>query len=460
MNDACSGMTTQQGSEQLREALLSLRLENDRLQLQNDHAGLLLGALESLLTISIDDDPFASVFDSLRGVFAFDQVMVLAEADASRLSCIVAEPQSLIGVDWPVGAFFRRVMGGRAATTVSNESLEEWQSVPPDLLSSRQPALYLPISVRDGRGVLVLLRNVGSEGFDRSHVTLGRKFALLASHALAARFARDMISSNAARALAAEEASEAKSLFIANFSHELRTPLNAVIGFSDFILTGMMGAIGNAKYEEYIGHIRSSGEHLLSIVNNLLLFSKMEAGQHSIELEFLPLSDEVTYVSDMLALEAGRQNIAVSVGAVDQDPLVWVDRQSLRQMLINLVGNAIKFSSTGGAIHIDVRPDSAEPAVTVRIRDEGCGIPRETLYQLGNPFVQAEGVFARRHQGTGLGLAICFGLAEAMGAVLQVTSEEGAGTTVSLRLPLEKDAKLAAVTPGKACGTLQGAPDF
>ena len=427
-------------TEQLREALLSLQLENDRLRQENDHAVLLQGAFESLLTISIDDDPFASVFDSLRSVFTFDQVMVLAEQDNACLRCIVAEPRALIGVDWPVGAFFTRVMGGRVATTFSNEGIEEWASIPPDLLSPRHPALYLPVSVRDGRGVLVLLRDVGSGGFDRSHVALGQKFALLASHALAARFARDMISANAARALAAEDASEAKSLFIANVSHELRTPLNAIIGFSDFILSRIMGSIGNRKYEEYIEHVRSSGEHLLSIVNNLLLFGKMEARQHAIEVEPVSLASEVAYVRGMLMLEAERHDLTLQFTPIDEALVVWGDKQSVRQILINLIGNAIKFSKAGDVVRIDLDCPAGQRAVTIRISDQGCGIPRETLDQLGNPFVQAEGVFSREHQGTGLELAICFGLADAMGASIAIDSVVGTGTTVSLTLSTDRAA--------------------
>lgn len=331
-------------------------------------------------------------------------------------------------------------MEGRVTTTFSNESIEEWAAIPSDLLSPQRPALYLPVSVRDGRGVLVLLRDVGSSGFDRSHVALGRKFALLASHALAARFARDMISANAARALAAEDASEAKSLFIANVSHELRTPLNAIIGFSDFILSRIMGSIGNHKYEEYIGHVRSSGEHLLSIVNNLLLFGKMEAQQHAIEIEPVTLATEMAYVRGMLMLEAERHDLKLVFAPIDEALVIWGDRQSVRQILINLIGNAIKFSSVGDVVHIDLVRPAGEQAVTVRISDQGCGIPRETLEQLGNPFVQAEGVFSRQHQGTGLGLAICFGLAEAMGASIAVDSAVGSGTTVSLTLNTERAA--------------------
>jgi len=176
-----------ESSEELRETLVSLRRDNERLRVETMHASLLWRALESLLQIRIDDDPFPGVFDSMRSVFAFEQAMVLAEAGEDRLRCIVAVPSELIGIGWKAGPFLKRVTAGRVSVTFANHELEEWRDLPRQLLSPAQPALYLPIRVRDRRGVLVLLRSEGSAGFDRNHVTLARKFALLASHALAAR---------------------------------------------------------------------------------------------------------------------------------------------------------------------------------------------------------------------------------------------------------------------------------
>jgi len=423
-------------TEELREALTALQRENERLRLESAHAVSLLGALERILRLEFAADPFASVFESLRSVFDFAQAMVLAESGDRHLDCIVATASAPKGMRWPVHRFFRSVMDGRVAATFDNRELEEWRVVPAEILSPDQPALYLPLRIQGRGGVLVLLRDAGADGFDRNDVALARRFALLASHALAAHDARQQIRDNQARALSAEEASEAKSLFIANMSHELRTPLNAIIGFSEFIDSGILGTVGNPRYGEYVRDIMSSGRHLLAIVNNLLLFAKMEAGQHRAEVEPLDLGAELQAVQRMLQIEADRRSVAVAVAATPERPaVVAADSQSLRQILINVIGNAIKFSDHGGTVRVSLEADAEGETVVLRVDDDGCGIPPDTLRQLGNPFVQAEGVFSRRHQGTGLGLAICFGLAEAMGAAITVDSVESVGTTVAVALP-------------------------
>ena len=428
-------------TEELREALARLQHENERLRIETAHAQRLLAGLEHLLRVTIDEDPFLGVFESLRTVFTFEQAMVLAEAEGvrDRLDCIVAEPRSLVGLSWPVHGFFRKVMSGRVAATFSSAELEEWRAAPPGAPSPEQPALYLPIRIRERSGVMVLLRRPDSPGFDRDHVALARRFSLLASHALASYDARATIRAHRARALAAEEASNAKSLFIANMSHELRTPLNAIIGFSEVMGNEMLGPLGNQRYREYLDDIQDSGRHLLGVINNLLLFAKMEAGQHRTEIESLDLGEELTTVLRMLQMEAKRREVRLIAGEIDPDTLVRADAQSLRQILINVIGNAIKFSPVGGRVEIARAPAPEAGRLRISVADRGCGIPHDTLRQLGNPFVQAEGAFARRHQGTGLGLAICFGLAQAMGASLTIESEEHAGTTVILDLRLASD---------------------
>jgi diguanylate cyclase (GGDEF)-like protein/PAS domain S-box-containing protein len=181
-------------SEELREKLVSLQQDHERLRTETSHANLLLQALETLLSIEAGGDPFAGVFQSLHDVFDYEQAMVLAEGPGpegpgDRLECIAAVPDTLIGLSFRHGPFLKRVTAGRVTVTFSNHELDEWRDLPTDLISPHQPALYLPIRVRDRRGVLVLLRAVASNGFDRSQVRLARKFALLASSALAARHA-------------------------------------------------------------------------------------------------------------------------------------------------------------------------------------------------------------------------------------------------------------------------------
>ncbi|MFT3718963.1 putative bifunctional diguanylate cyclase/phosphodiesterase [Pseudorhodoferax sp.] len=185
-----------ESTEELREALLSLRRRHDALQRSSAQAQQLLDALESLLSLGVDDDPFARVFASLHLVFTFSQAMLLAEpedavagGEAPQLACIVAEPAALQGAVWPVAALFRKVLAGRVATTFTSVDLPEWQGAAARGLSPVQSALYMPLRVRERRGILVLLRPAGGEPFDRGHVALARRFSVLVSHALATRYA-------------------------------------------------------------------------------------------------------------------------------------------------------------------------------------------------------------------------------------------------------------------------------
>jgi signal transduction histidine kinase len=239
-----------------------------------------------------------------------------------------------------------------------------------------------------------------------------------------------------ARADAAEETSRAKSLFIANMSHEFRTPLNAINGFSDFLKNDMLGLGMHDRYREYAGDIHASGQHLLRIVNNLLLFSKIEAKQHKATVQPLSLAEEVMTSSRMLQIVAEQSGVRLTCADIPKALTVIADQQALVQIIVNVIANAVKFSPKGGEVRVSYDVLAGERACALRVADDGCGIPKATLDELGQPFVQAEDVYTRRVQGTGLGLAICFKLAAQMGAKLTIASEEGRGTTVTLRLPL------------------------
>ncbi len=235
---------------------------------------------------------------------------------------------------------------------------------------------------------------------------------------------------------AAEETSRAKSLFIANMSHEFRTPLNAVNGLSELIKNDTLDLGVPDKYKEYAGDILASGQHLLRIVNNLLLFSKIEARQHQASIEAVSLAEEVTSTYRMLRVLAEQRGVQLTCQYIPPSVLVTADRQALVQIVVNVVGNALKFSPANTHVSVEFSVMRELGLCDLRVVDQGCGIPEKVLHQLGQPFVQADGVYARREQGTGLGLAICLKLATQMGARLTIDSVEGKGTTVSLRLPL------------------------
>lgn len=233
------------------------------------------------------------------------------------------------------------------------------------------------------------------------------------------------------RAHAAEETSRSKSAFIANMSHELRTPLNAIIGFSEIILSHSFNFAGATKFRDYIAAIHRSGHHLLGIVNDILEVSKIEAGRYELSLEPVLVQEAVRdclqIVDGLAHSRAIDFEVAIAPGA-----MVVADRQALRQILINIVTNAVKFSPDGASVSIACSLASGE--CILQIADRGCGIPAATMHNIGQPFVQAESAYSRKYQGTGLGLTISFLLARAMAASIDIASTEGEGTTVTIKL--------------------------
>ncbi len=183
-----------ESAEELRESLAVLQRENEHLRRASAHANNLLNALQNLLDLTPDADPFSNVFDSLAHVFAYSEALILTEEHPTQLTCIAARPAFLKNLCWPNGTFFHKIANGRVIATFDNRDIPEWRDIAPDghPLSPAQPALYLPVKVRKQRGVLILLRPMGDPGFSRHHVMLGRRFALLASHALAMRFEQEL----------------------------------------------------------------------------------------------------------------------------------------------------------------------------------------------------------------------------------------------------------------------------
>jgi signal transduction histidine kinase len=235
-------------------------------------------------------------------------------------------------------------------------------------------------------------------------------------------------------AIAAEDVNRSKGLFIANMTHELRTPLNAIIGFSELMSKEAFGPITIPKYKEYAIDIATSGSHLLGIVNNILLFSKMEARRNDIDIESLDLEHAVAGIVRVMQIEAERRRIRLIAAPFPAPVSIEADPQALKQILFNVIGNAIKFSSPNSEVVLKPAGITPNGTYELQVIDHGCGIPKKTQSQLGSAFVQADNTFTRKHQGTGLGLAISIGLAESMGAAIEIESTENVGTTVSVRL--------------------------
>ena len=233
----------------------------------------------------------------------------------------------------------------------------------------------------------------------------------------------------------AEAANRAKSEFLANMSHELRTPLNAIIGFSELMEQRLFGPLGSERYEEYASDINGSGKYLLGVINDILDMSKIEAGQFSLDREEIDLCPLIRETVRVISLQAAEKSITVETRIADSMRL-YADRRAIKQIAINLLSNAVKFTGQGG--HISVRARNASGALVLTIEDNGCGIPKAALSKLGRPFEQVQNQFSKNHTGSGLGLAISRSLAELQGGALKIRSTEGAGTIVSVRIPLKK----------------------
>jgi PAS domain S-box-containing protein len=232
---------------------------------------------------------------------------------------------------------------------------------------------------------------------------------------------------------AAVEASRAKTQFLANMSHELRTPLNAVIGYSEVLSGEMFGPIPQ-RYLEYSKSILVSGQHLLEIINDILDMSRIEAGSYLLTLESTALSEPIGAALRLLRPRAEEKQQKPRLHIDDALPKVLIDRRAIRQVVLNLVGNAIKFTLPGGRIEISAtrRPDRS---VTIVVRDNGPGIAADHLSRVFQPFWQGEEARTRKHEGTGLGLSISKRLVELHNGTIEIDSTVGVGTVVTVVLP-------------------------
>jgi PAS domain S-box-containing protein len=230
----------------------------------------------------------------------------------------------------------------------------------------------------------------------------------------------------------AEQASRAKSQFLANMSHELRTPLNAILGFSEIISTQGFGPDAQERYREYAHDIHDSGTYLLSLINDVLDVARVEAGRVRIDREHCGVA---AVVEEQLRLVRqaypGAAPIAVQVGA--DCPDLMVDHRAFGQILLNVIGNAAKFTPADASILVGC--DWAAPGLRLRVEDSGPGIPAHMLDELGKPFRQVESAYNRRHPGTGLGLYISRSLMRLHGGDLEIASQLGKGTVVTLAFP-------------------------
>ncbi|HYG86188.1 MAG TPA: PAS domain S-box protein [Azospirillum sp.] len=233
---------------------------------------------------------------------------------------------------------------------------------------------------------------------------------------------------------AAEAADRAKSAFLATMSHELRTPLNAVIGFAQVIEMRLLGADAIDRYTEYARSIHQSGEHLLGIIDDVLDISTIEAGSLRLDERPVDVTEVVGQSLNLVAMQAGRRGVAVSLELERNLPPLRADELRLRQVLVNLLSNAIKFTDAGGQVTVDVAR-AADGGLNLSVRDTGVGMAPEDIPKALARFSQVDQSMTRRHEGTGLGLPLAKRLIELHDGTMHIDSAPGRGTTVSVHLP-------------------------
>lgn len=235
----------------------------------------------------------------------------------------------------------------------------------------------------------------------------------------------------------AEAANRTKSAFLATMSHELRTPLNAVIGFSEIMLSEMFGPVGSPRYRGYVQNIHESGGHLLSLINDVLDISKLEAGKYVLEEDWVSVAESVAHCCALTESSVEAGELRLSRHVADELPGIYCDERALRQVLLNLLSNAVKFTPAGGRVSLTAARD-ADGALRIAVADTGIGIPADALPRIAQPFHQVDNSIARRFGGTGLGLAISRNLMELHGGRLLIESVEGRGTVATAIFPAER----------------------
>ncbi len=235
----------------------------------------------------------------------------------------------------------------------------------------------------------------------------------------------------------AEIANRTKSEFLANMSHELRTPLNAIIGFSEIIKDETFGPVGSTKYRDYADDINESGQHLLTLINDILDLSKIESGAQELHEENIEILGTANAIIRLVSGLTETGNVELELDVSDEIPVLYADERKVKQILINLLSNAIKFTPSGGKVTLKIW-SRAESGYVFQVIDSGIGIAFEDIPKALAPFQQIDSGLNRKYDGTGLGLPLTKSLIEMHGGYLDLQSEVGVGTTVTVRFPAER----------------------
>jgi len=232
----------------------------------------------------------------------------------------------------------------------------------------------------------------------------------------------------------AEAANASKTAFLANISHELRTPLNAILGFSELIARECLGPVGSPRYKEYASDIHNSGTHLLSLINDLLDVAKIEAGRMEVEPQMVETERTLESALKFVGAKARERGQTLTISVDQSAAVLYADERALKQIVINLASNAVKFTQHGGRVEVSAKRNSQGDFELI-VADNGPGISREKIDRVFKPFSQVDNRYDRQSGGTGLGLALVRGLCELHGGRAWIESEPGKGTRAIVVLP-------------------------
>ncbi len=426
-------------TQKLRDALYDLERARQRehdLRLESES---LLEGLYIITHSTSTTEAFVRILEVLQTLLRCDDAFVMVEQDPGSLVVVTSTHLRFERTTWRVASMLDRVLRGRSVLIFDFENIDEWKQQPEAVRKDVRSALHAPLAVPGKKAVLVCT-SAEPNHFTRSSIRLLKRLSPVAKQALLNLQVNEQLREAIAKAedLAqkADEANRAKGEFLANMSHEIRTPLNGIIGNLELILD-----------EEFPLHVKESlnaawlsAGHLFMLIKDILDFSKIEAGRLDLESAPFELRQCLETVIHSQQCQADEKGIELSLRLEDDVPDQYNgDTLRLQQILMNLVGNAIKFT-TEGFVSVTCRcteSSGERTELTFEIADSGIGIPPDRMDRIFSRFQQADGSVTRRYGGTGLGLAISKGLVELMGGLIRAESTVGEGTTISFTVPLQ-----------------------
>jgi signal transduction histidine kinase/CHASE3 domain sensor protein len=424
-------LEAEQASEQAREAL-HLAEESER------RAERLQAATEAFTSaLSLEEVATLVVDQTMHAVGAQSGALAAYDGHERQLRMLAVRniPTVHPGDVFSIDAQRPMCVAVRNAKPIFSETLAETKANFPIIASDLQTDAVQAFAVYPMLGETSIVGAIVVR-FARAHALAAADRALMTAMSRIATEALErarLYDAERAARSAAESANRAKASFLASMSHELRTPLQAALGFAQLVRSGVYGPINDAQ-AEVLGRVERSQTHLARLIDDILDFARLEAGRVRMKAEDVAVADAIAELSPLVESQVKAKKIELSMVPVPDSLRVTGDRDRLRQILVNVVGNAIKFTPECGKIRVSALHDGS--IATIDVCDTGIGIPPDRLHAIFDPFVQVEEGLTRTVSGAGLGLAISRDLARAMGGDLTVESEMGKGSTFSISLPL------------------------